>query len=115
MSDDQNSYYTNPLQHNPVASSEEIQHNERAWYVPPAPSSSNMSTAPPPVYYRGGGGGAATGRWAPAMGRSGVGDFGLNVVIVGFLWEVWACLYPLPAAAAYLSLVIGIVYLPQFV
>ena len=43
----------------------------------------------------------------PFLGKQARGDFGLNLVFVGVLWEVWICLYPLSALAGLLTLTNG--------
>jgi len=49
----------------------------------------------------------------PFLGRSAAGDFGLNVVFVGVLWEVWICLYPLAALAGLFTLVYAMPFFRQ--
>jgi hypothetical protein len=39
------------------------------------------------------------------------GDFLLNLIFVGFLWELWICLYPLSALAGLFTLVYALPYL----
>jgi len=67
---------------------------------------------PPPAVpytsdYSGGGGWATPGQGAQIAARSVGGDFVLNLVFVGVLWEVWILLYPLSAAIASFSLLYG--------
>jgi len=38
-------------------------------------------------------------------------DFVLNLIFVGFLWEVWVCLYPLAAFAGFFALIYGMALL----
>jgi hypothetical protein len=47
----------------------------------------------------------------PFLKSSAGGDFGLNVVFVGVLWEVWVCLYPISALAGLLTLLYGMPFL----
>jgi hypothetical protein len=51
-----------------------------------------------------GGGGATPAQAAQIIATSAKGDFLLNLAFVGCLSPVWACLYPLAAAAGYLAL-----------
>jgi hypothetical protein len=87
---------------------------ETGWHVPdpsppfqptpfqPAPS----STIPVPV-----GPGMPARDVLPFIGRSAGGDFLLNLIFVGVLWEVWICLYPLSAIAGLLTLLYGMPFL----
>src|SRR4029077_4970019 len=67
---------------------------------------------PPPVVsyssdYSSSGSWAVPGQGAPIPARSLGGDFVLNVLFVGVLWEVWVLLYPLAAAIGWFGLLYG--------
>jgi hypothetical protein len=47
----------------------------------------------------------------PFLRNQARGDFLLNVIFVGILWEVWICLYPLSALAGLLTLTNGMPFL----
>jgi len=67
--------------------------------------------------YSGGGPGATPGQAAQIIAASAKGDFLLNLAVVGCVSPVWACLYPVAAAAGYLALLfvagIAIRYVPR--
>ena len=46
-----------------------------------------------------------------ALGSAARGDFGLNLLFCGLLWEVWVCLYPLSALAGLFTLIYGMPFL----
>jgi len=99
---DENNYYNNPQFHDPLASTIDIQTKERAWYVPPPPETDNFpkpNTESAPIYGGYGGGAMPVGDGIALGGRSLGGDFLLNAILIGFLWEVWICLYPISAFA----------------
>jgi hypothetical protein len=47
----------------------------------------------------------------PILAGSGKGDFVLNLIFVGILWEVWICLYPLSALAGLVTLLYSMPFL----
>lgn len=47
----------------------------------------------------------------PILRTAAQGDFLLNLIFIGFLWEVWVCLYPVAALAGILTLIYGMPFL----
>ncbi len=69
-----------------------------AWPITPLNPSQPVPnpTAAAPAYW---GPGVSLGEAVTRVGHSAAGDFLINLVVVGVLWEVWVCLYPLAALA----------------
>jgi hypothetical protein len=97
---DPSNIYTNP-HHNPLASTTDVQQKELPWYVPPDAGTPHTTVPAPQVPW---GRGMAPSAVLPFLRSSASGDFLLNLIFVGILWELWICLYPIPAFAGLLTL-----------
>jgi hypothetical protein len=64
-----------------------------------------------PAPYVPSGSGMPPGSAIRTVGGAASGDFVLNLIFVGFLWELWVCLYPLPALAGLYTLVYAMRFL----
>ncbi len=81
---------------------------EAGWHVPDTSTPLPTPSSPIPVPV---GPGMPAGGALPFSRNLAGGDFLLNLVFVGILWEVWVCLYPLSAVAGLLTLLYGMPFL----
>jgi len=68
--------------------------------IPPTP----FTPVPSPIPTYAGGAGMPVDQVLPFLKDVAGRDFLLNLIFVGFLWEVWVCLYPLSALAGLFTL-----------
>jgi len=85
-----------------------------AWPITPLNPSQPVPnpSAAAPVYW---GPGVSLKDAVTAVGHSAAGDFFLNLVVVGVLWEAWVCLYPLAALAGAFTFYYAFPFVLRFV